>query len=389
MASLYLHIPFCEHKCIYCDFYSIAPNETRPEAGLSTRRFVDSLKREIDLRSRETRFKVPYETVFLGGGTPSLIPMGELAEILELLRSSFTIEQDAEITMEVNPGTVDIVKLRAYKELGVNRISMGVQSFHDDDLRFLTRIHSTEQARQCVQDAREAGFDNVGLDLMFSLPGQTLGRWRSNLDEAVELNPDHISCYSLIVEPHTPLATMVEAKQISLLNVDEDAALYELTIEFLAASGYEQYEVSNFARPGFASRHNKNYWNHTPYLGFGPSAHSFWNLPGESMAAERWWNVSSIVGYHDSLESDRVPVAGSEQLSREKLREEEIFLALRSDGVDVAGFRKRYGKDLLADASSGFRELLEQNMAVVKEGRVRLTPKGYLVCDEICASLRV
>lgn len=389
MASLYLHIPFCEHKCIYCDFYSIAPTETRPGASLPTRRFVDSLKREIALRSRESRFRLPYETVFLGGGTPSLIPVSELAEIFELLRSSFVLERDSEITVEVNPGTVDRGKFCAYRDLGVNRISMGVQSFHDDDLRFLTRIHSSEQARRCVQDARAAGFDNISIDLMFSLPGQTLERWRSNLEQAVRLNPDHISCYSLIVEPRTPLAAMVEAKQISLLNTDEDASLYELTIEFLARSGYEQYEVSNFAKPGFASRHNKNYWNHTPYLGFGPSAHSFWSLSGEDGAAERWWNVAGIVGYHDSLEGGHLPLAGGERLSPEQLRDEELFLALRSDGVDIAGFRRRYGKDLLSDAGSGFRDLLEQNMAVVKEGKVRLTSKGYLVCDEICASLRV
>ncbi|HCA78938.1 MAG TPA: coproporphyrinogen III oxidase [Bacteroidetes bacterium] len=389
VSSLYLHIPFCEHKCIYCDFYSVAPSETRPEAELPTKRFVESLKREIELRSRDERFRVPYETIFLGGGTPSLLSIQELKEIFETLTGSFFVEPDAEITIEVNPGTVDPEKFRAYRALGINRVSMGVQSFHEDDLRFLTRIHSSTQAKQCVRDAYAAGFENVSLDLMFSLPGQTRDRWVSNLKNAVELHPTHVSCYSLIVEPHTPLAKMVETRQVSLLSIDQDAELYESTIEFLAKSGFEQYEVSNFARPGFASKHNKNYWNHSNYLGFGPSAHSFWRVDEADESPGRWWNISSIVGYHEALDRDSLPVAGGERLSREQLLEEEIFLALRSEGVDVGGFQRRYGKDLLSNPASGLNDLISRNMAVLDGGRVRLTPRGYLVCDEICASLRI
>lgn len=389
MSSLYLHIPFCEHKCIYCDFYSIAPNETRPEAGLPTRRFIESLKREICLRALEERFRVSCETVFLGGGTPSLLSIQELEEIFDAVRRAFFIESDAEITIEANPGTVDPEKFRAYRQLGINRVSMGIQSFHEDDLRFLTRIHSSDQARQCVRDAYAAGFENVSIDLMFSLPGQTQERWTSNLKNAVELNPTHISCYSLIVEPHTPLAKMVGTRQVSLLSVDQDAELYESTIDFLAESGFEQYEVSNFARPGFASRHNKNYWNHSNYLGFGPSAHSFWRGEESDAGPERWWNISSIVGYNESLEKGALAVAGSERLTRKQLLEEEIFLALRSDGVDIGGFQKRYGRNLLSNPGSDLNELISRDMAVLDRGRVRLTPKGYLVCDEICASLRI
>ena len=388
MSSLYLHIPFCEHKCIYCDFYSVAPNETRPEADLPTRRFIESLKQEIGLRGQEDRFHVPYETIFLGGGTPSLLSISEIEEVFDSLTKSFFIERDAEITIEANPGTVGPEKFRAYRRLGINRVSMGVQSFHEDDLRFLTRIHSSDQARRCVRDAYAAGFENVSIDLMFSLPGQTPGRWRSNLENAVGLDPTHISCYSLIVEPHTPLSKMVEARQVSLLSVDEDAGLYESTIAFLVESGYEQYEVSNFAKPGFASRHNKNYWNHSNYLGFGPSAHSFWQNDGSDQSPERWWNVASIVGYNDTLEKGLIPVAGSERLTQEQLLEEEIFLGLRSDGVDVAGFQRRFGRDLLSDPDSGMNDLIARRMAMLDEGKVRLTPKGYLVCDEICASLR-
>jgi oxygen-independent coproporphyrinogen-3 oxidase len=388
LASLYIHIPFCEHKCIYCDFYSIAPNESRPHAGLSTRRFIESLKREIVLRAQEERFRVPYATLFLGGGTPSLLSLDELGEIFDALVRSFSIERDAEITIEANPGTVDLEKFRAYRQLGINRVSMGVQSFHDDDLRFLTRIHSSDQTKRCVHDAGAAGFENVSIDLMFALPGQTRERWRSNLDEAVRLHPTHISCYSFIVEPHTPLARMVEAKQVSLLSIDEDAALYESTMEYLSACGYEQYEVSNFAKAGFASQHNRNYWNHSNYLGFGPSAHSFWYGHESSEAPERWWNVSDIVGYNESLGNCSLPVAGRERLTRIQLLEEEIFLGLRSDGVDIGGFQRRHGMNLLSDPTSKFHDLIANRMAVLDQGKVRLTAKGYLLCDEICASLR-
>ena len=388
MASLYIHIPFCEHKCIYCDFYSIAPNETASRSELPTARFVDMLLREIDLQAKDERFQVPYETVFLGGGTPSLLSVDEMKIILQKVSSSFRIEPSAEITVETNPGTVNRQKLEAFSALGVNRLSIGIQSFHEDDLKFLTRIHSAGQAKACVNDARSAGFENVSVDLMFSLPSQTKDRWLSNLEQAMALDPTHISCYSLIVEPNTPLAKMVEARQISLLSTEDDASLYETTISFLARHGYEQYEVSNFAKPGRKSRHNSNYWNHTNYLGLGPSAHSFWST-GENEGPVRWWNVPSIVGYFDKLEQGVLPVSGREHLTLTQLVEEEIFLGLRSEGIDIAGFRRRYGKDLMDEHQSRVRDLIENGMAVVEDGRLRLTPKGYVVCDEICASLRV
>lgn len=388
VASLYIHIPFCEHKCIYCDFYSIAPNETASRSELPTTRFVETLLKELDIRAREERFQVPYETVFLGGGTPSLLSVEDLKLILDKVTSSFHITADAEITVETNPGTVDRQKLDSFRRLGINRLSIGIQSFHDDDLKFLTRIHSSDEAKQCVRDAQNAGFDNVSLDLMFSLPNQTKERWRANLEQAMELSPAHISCYSLIVEPNTPLARMVESRQISLLTTDEDASMYELTIQYLAAHGFEQYEVSNFARLGLKSRHNGNYWNHSNYLGFGPSAHSFWSSGGAE-GSVRWWNVSSIVGYLDKLDQGSLPVAGQEHLTTKQLVEEEIFLGLRSEGIDIAGFRGRYGKDLMAEHRSRLNDLIESRMAIVQDGKLRLTSKGYMVCDEICASLRV
>ncbi|MGB2866987.1 MAG: radical SAM family heme chaperone HemW [Bacteroidota bacterium] len=381
MSSLYLHIPFCEHKCIYCDFYSIAPNEKPDSYNALVVRFLQGLRQEIELRSQDSQFKEPFETIFFGGGTPSLLSPSIVEEILNLLSKKFSLKEGAEITLETNPGTVDLATLRGFRKAGVNRISMGIQSFHDDDLKFLTRIHSAAQAKECVRNAFEAGFDNVSFDLIFALPNQTRARWQSNLHQAMELSPAHISCYSLIVEPNTPLQRMVEAKQVTPLAVEEDAALYELTMEFLGAHGYTQYEVSNFARPGFKSLHNSNYWNHKNYLGFGPSAHSFWN-------GKRWWNVSSIVNYLDRVEANAVPVAGEETLTQKQLMEEAIFLGLRSEGVDVAGFRRKFEKDLLTDYGPTIDALVDSGLALFEDNRLRLTSKGYSLCDEICCSFR-
>jgi oxygen-independent coproporphyrinogen-3 oxidase len=385
MASLYLHIPFCEHKCIYCDFYSLAPAESGDTHTSLVNGFLSALETEIQLRADDNRFHEPIETIFFGGGTPSLLHPSEIEKILNLLASRFSIQTNTEITLETNPGTVDIQKLKAFSSAGVNRISMGIQSFFDDDLRFLTRIHTASEAKQCVGDAYAAGFNNVSFDLIFSLPGQSLMRWKSNLEQALELQPTHISCYSLIVEPETPLFNMVQAKQVTLLDADTDAELYEFTIDFLTSHGFEQYEVSNYAlpaalgKPSFKCRHNINYWNHSNYLSFGPSAHSFWKH-------ERWWNISNIAAYIEQLNKHILPLAGGEHLTETKLMEETIFLGLRSEGIDIEQFRQRFAHDLLKENSSIIDELIQQGRVRVDNGRLRLTAKGYLVCDEICQS---
>ena len=386
MASLYLHIPFCEHKCIYCDFYSIAPGEGLVRSELPTGRFLEALKKEIELRAPARNSGILHETVFFGGGTPSLLSSREMGAILEHLARHFSIDPNAEITVETNPGTVNLQKLQEFRSLGINRLSVGVQSFHDDDLQFLTRIHSSQEAKRCVHDAFASGFENVSIDLIFSLPSQTRDRWISNLDQAMELNPSHISCYSLIVEANTPLFRMVESKQVSLVHSETDAAFYEMTISYLRRHGYEQYEVSNFAKPGFKSRHNRSYWNHTDYLGFGPSAHSFTVRSPNADGPERSWNVANLSGYCSKLEMGQLPVIGMEHLTADQLLEEEIFLGLRSEGIDLGRFRTRFGKDLITEHELRVKDLLETSMAVVENGKFRLTAKGYPLCDEICAS---
>ena len=387
MASLYLHIPFCEHKCIYCDFYSVVPAESETGHRSLEERFLSALKTEIELRAEDQRFHEPYETIFFGGGTPSLLHPSEIEKILNLLASRFAIQTNAEITLETNPGTVDKEKLRAFRSAGINRISMGIQSFHDEDLKFLTRIHTASEAKQCVRDCTAAGFENVSFDLIFSLPHQTLAKWKSNLEQAVELQPEHISCYSLIIEPETPLFRMVQLNQVTPIDSERDADLYEFTIDFLTSHGYEQYEVSNFARPAasgkpnFKCRHNLNYWNHTHYLGFGPSAHSFWKN-------ERWWNIYDLSAYIKQLGERTLPLAGGEHLTETQFMEEAIFLGLRSEGIDLEQFRRRFSRDLSTENASIISELIQQGSARMESGRIRLTAKGYVLCDEICQTFK-
>jgi oxygen-independent coproporphyrinogen-3 oxidase len=379
MTSIYIHIPFCQHKCIYCDFYSIAPQNSSKEQVLMIEHFLAALEMEIMLRVNDSQFQVPYETIFIGGGTPSLLLPSNIENILNKLSSQFPILKNAEITLETNPGTVSLEKLKALRAAGVNRISIGIQSFYDDDLRFLTRIHTAVEARQSVIDAFSAGFHNVGVDLIFSLPNQTLGKWQNILEQAVALSPTHISCYSLIVEPDTPLFQMIQSKQVIPVDSEHDAELYEFTIEFLASHGYVQYEVSNFAKAGFQCQHNLNYWNHTNYLGFGPSAHSFWGN-------ERWWNISDVSIYIEQLNKRILPLSGGEHLTEQQLKEEAILLGLRSSGIDLEQFRYRFGLDLISAYQLSIDELVQRGQARLDSNRLQLTAKGYMVCDEILQS---
>lgn len=374
-SSLYLHIPFCEHKCIYCDFFSVAPNGGSVSDFQSMNHgFIPALEQEIELRGADPQFRSSYDTIFFGGGTPSLLEPSIIGRILSLLAGRFSVIDGAEITLETNPGTVDRAKLEGFRKAGVNRLSIGIQSFHEDDLKFLTRIHSAGQAMDCVRNAYAAGFEDVSLDLIFALPGQTMERWKSNLETAMKLGPTHISCYSLIVEENTPLHRMVATKQVTPLAPERDAELYEFTIGFLESHGYEQYEVSNFCKPGFRSKHNSRYWDHGNYLGFGPSAHSFWN-------GTRWWNLSSIVKYSQLIEQGTIPVGGNEILTIHQQKDEEVFLGLRSSGIDLNGFKERYGSDL---DRTVIDRLLESRLATSDGKTLRLTSRGYALCDEIC-----
>lgn len=332
-----------------------------------------------------------FETIFFGGGTPSLMEPEMVESIINLLRTTFWVASDAEITLETNPGTIDRKKFIGFRSAGVNRLSMGIQSFHEDDLLFLTRIHTSEEAVRAVELAKEIGFTNINVDLIFALPNQTFTRWEDNLQKAVRLSPQHISAYNLIIEKGTPLADMVKNNKVSPLSTDEEADLYEFTMEYLEGEGYEHYEVSNYAKPGFRSKHNANYWNRSNYLGFGPSAHSFWSIYDTVGAIplgtnRRWWNVRSIKKYCEDLSVGKLPIAGEEILNLEQTIDEFVMLGLRSSGVDLVQLKNDLGVNLLNDNDGTIKQLIDNNLAVVDKQVLRLTQKGFLLCDEISKS---
>ena len=378
MASLYLHIPFCEKKCIYCDFYSIENLSPMDD-------FLSALHHEIDLYA-EYGEKATFETIFFGGGTPSLLTPQQLESILTHLHRNFQIDSGAEITVETNPGTVTKKKLAGYRSLGVNRLSIGIQSFHEHELKFLSRIHDSKQAVECVRLARETGFDNISIDLIYALPDQSREQWADNLAKAIALEPNHISAYGLIVEDNTPLSRMVSARVVSPKPSDEEADFYEFTMSFMERHGFEHYEVSNYSKPGFRSRHNYNYWCHENYLSFGPSAHSFWR---EGDVARRWFNLANISHYCAYLNKNKLPLLTEEMLTREQLVTERIFLGLRSDGLNLKKLYTDFGRQLpaLRNHQSIIPALVENGSATNENDILRLTASGYLICDEICERL--
>lgn len=347
--------------------------------------FLSALHYEIDIYAGYGE-KATFETIFFGGGTPSLLTPHQLDSILSHLHRRFRIDPGAEITVETNPGTVTKEKLAGYRSLGVNRLSIGIQSFHDHELKFLSRIHDSKKAVDCVGLARQAGFDNISIDLIYALPDQSKEQWADNLSKAVALEPNHISAYGLIVEDNTPLARMVRARVVSPKPSDEEADFYEYTMAFLERQGFEHYEVSNYAKPGFRSRHNYNYWCHQDYLSFGPSAHSFWR---EGDAARRWFNIASLSHYCSYLNDNKLPLLNEEILTEDQLMTERIFLGLRSDGLNLKKFYADFGSHLtkLKNHQSIIPALVENGSATHENDVLRLTASGYLVCDEICARL--
>lgn len=372
-SALYIHIPFCDHKCIYCDFYSIITSD-------NVNSFLNSLKKEISYYSKKYNHDRIFTSIFFGGGTPSLMEPQYLKEILDHLKSNYNIDNKAEITMETNPGTVDKEKLKQFRQIGINRISIGIQSFDEDDLKFLTRIHDKQTAIQTVNNASEVGFENISLDLIFNLPNQTKEKWIKNLETALTLPIKHISTYSLILEPGTILNKMVLNGKVEMQDDDYDAELYETTIDFLNSMGFEQYEVSNFSKPGFECTHNNAYWRYKDYLGFGTSAHSFVN-------GKRWWNYTSLKKYISEVESNNHAVMNSESITKELMHDEYVMLSFRSSGLDLNDYKKRFSEDWINKTLPYFNILREQNLISISDDSVKLTSKGYAVCDEILKNI--
>lgn len=372
-SALYIHIPFCDHKCIYCDFYSIITSD-------NIQPFLKALKKEIEYFSKQYSEQRFFTSIFFGGGTPSLMQSEYLGEIIKHLNNNFIVDDKAEITMETNPGTVDKSKLKDFKDAGINRISIGIQSFIEEDLKFLTRIHNRQTAINTVFNAAESGFDNISIDLIFNLPGQTKERWQSNLDTAISLPVKHISAYSLILERGTILNKMVLDGKVKMQDDDYDAYLYETTIDFLSSNGFYQYEVSNFSKPGYECIHNNAYWRYRDYIGLGPSAHSFVNN-------KRWWNYSSLKKYIKEVETNEHAVMNYEIINPAQMHDEYVMLALRSSGLDLTEYKLKFGNEWIKKNNDYFESLKNENLLVINSKSIKLTSKGYAVCDEILKNI--
>ncbi|MFN3873780.1 MAG: radical SAM family heme chaperone HemW [Ignavibacterium sp.] len=372
-TALYIHIPFCDHKCIYCDFYSIITSD-------NIENFLSSLKTEVEFYSQQYSSEREIISVFFGGGTPSLMTPDYIAVIIDSIRKNFSLRNDAEITLETNPGTVSKEKLIDFRKSGINRISIGIQSFDEDDLKFLTRIHNKQTAMDTVYNSVDAGFENINIDLIFNLPGQTKEKWKLNLEQAVSLPIKHISAYSLILERGTILNKMVLDGDVKIQDEDYDAELYEMTIDYLFNNSFYQYEVSNFAKAGYECIHNKAYWEYKDYIGFGPSAHSFVNR-------KRWWNYSSLKRYISEVNEKQNAMMNFEILNKEQMRDEYIMLALRSNGLNLNEYINLFGSEWLDKHAKEFELLKERNLIEANHNKIKLTSKGYAICDEILSKI--
>ena len=372
-AGVYLHIPICKSRCSYCDF---ATDVYR--TGDAVERYVNAICSEINRFASNPKTKVQnpksIDAIYFGGGTPSLLSTEQVGTILGVVRDKFDVADDVEITMEMNPATVTPDTLSGYRALGVNRASFGVQTFNDRALKLLARGHDANDARQTFRLLRDAGFDNISFDLIAGLPGQDLDDWKRNLDEAVAMRPEHLSLYLLEIHEGTPLAEQVRSGRQPHPDDDLSAEMYEVMIDTLADAGYEQYEISNFAKPGFLSRHNTKYWRLDPVYGFGVSAHSF-------DGHDRYANDRDTAKYVGMIQSGSPAEVFREEVDRAS---EFIFLGLRLNaGIDLADYRQRFGIDLVERYSEDVRRLQSDGLVMLADDRLRLTRRGMLLSNEV------
>ena len=367
MLGLYLHIPFCAAICNYCNF-----NRGLFDAGVKDQ-YVRALATEI----RTAADGSLADTIFFGGGTPSLLEPLEIAALVQACRDSFAVAADVEITLEANPETVTSERLEAYRAAGVNRLSYGVQSFRDEELRRLSRLHSAGRAVDAVRLARAAGFDNVSLDLMMWLPQQSTGEWLESVDALVDVGPDHASMYLLEIYPNAPLRDAMARGQWSVAPDDDAAEMYLSGLDRMDKAGYVQYEISNTARPGRASRHNLKYWQDGEWLGFGCGAHS-------TREGVRWKNVASTSEYISTVSRGGQPGAERRVLSSDERLEDALFTALRlSEGIDLRAVKDRYGADVWARYGGELQTFVEAGLLVYDGARLRLTRPGMLLAHEV------
>jgi oxygen-independent coproporphyrinogen-3 oxidase len=358
--GLYIHVPFCAEKCPYCDFYS-----TDDSTLISP--WIKALEKEIHFYKDTLN---DFDTLYLGGGTPSFLLNNDLEKLIETVRNNFSFAPDTEITIEANPGDLTPEKLKTFRELGINRISLGVQSFDDTVLRFLNRRHTAKQAEKAVADIRNAGFENLSIDLMYAIPGQGKDGWIKTLEKALSFSPEHFSCYQLTIKEGT-LFFERKAKGEFVFKVEEEAS-FLLTSDILEENGYIHYEVSNFAKSkNLFSSHNQKYWQHVPYLGLGPSAHSFMN-------DTRWWNLSSVAGYLEELNRNNRPIEEKEKIGEKEKKLESLFLGFRTKQGIALDALKEYKKVEIV-----LNRLIESGLIILKNDRAVPTKKGFLMADSI------
>jgi oxygen-independent coproporphyrinogen-3 oxidase len=375
--SLYLHIPFCVQKCRYCDFNSVAV------APFSLEEYTDLLLREMAQRAATFETPVTAATLYFGGGTPSLLEPVLVARLIEAAVHHFHLTVDAEVTLEANPGTVTAATLGGYRAAGVNRLSLGVQSLDDRFLALLGRVHTAAESRRAVSLARRSGFDNLGIDLIHSLPGQTLGQWRETLREAVALGPEHVSAYGLAIEEGTPFAASLARGELDLPDEDESVRMIETTRDTLAVAGFEPYEIANFAKAGRRSRHNQVYWQRGSYLGFGAGAHSFlasgWGV--------RWHNPPELTAYRSMVDAGVPADLDRAVLTEQEARSEFMFLGLRLlEGVSGAAFRAAFGLELAEAWPTEIDAQVAAGLLARDGDRLCLSRSGLLLANRVFAA---
>jgi len=372
MAGIYIHVPFCKKRCIYCDFF------TRTDLSYK-KKYTDAICKEITLRKDYIK-KESVKSIYFGGGTPSLLKNNDFEQVFETISSCFEIVSDAEITLEANPDDLSEEYINTLISLPFNRISIGIQSFNDQELKFLNRRHSSDKAIHAVKQCKELGFNNISIDLIYGIPGQTRHIWESNLDTAISLNVQHISAYHLIYEEGTPLYRLL--KKGNILPVDEELSvdMFSTMIDKLSDAGFIHYEISNFAKEGYYSRHNSSYWQGEKYLGIGAAAHSF---DGESRA----WNISSINEYIQGVENNSLKFE-TENLDNHTRYNDFILTGMRTIwGVDLNKLEERFGSDLMNYCLKNVNKYIRQGLVVNAGDILKLTKEGIFLSDSIMSDL--
>jgi len=371
MAGIYIHIPFCKKACHYCNFYFSTSRQRMPE-------MMGAICKEAAIQRSYLTEKV--STIYFGGGTPSLSTKYEVLSMINTLRELFEMEDDVEISLEANPDDIAEDALLGWKQAGINRLSIGIQSFFEDDLRWMNRAHTAQQAAQCIELAQRNGFSNITIDLIYGTPGLTDEKWKKNVATALSLNIPHLSCYALTVEPKTALAKMIAAHRSENVDADKQARHFLLLTQWMGGAGFEHYEISNFARPGFRSRHNSSYWQGKPYLGLGPSAHSF-------NGVSRQWNISNNTLYLKSLEAGIVPFE-TETLTGTQQLNEYIMTSLRTiEGISLKRVLANWGDEKSALLINTAQKHIAGGHLILLNDVLQLSADGKFLADGIAADL--